>query len=95
MSLIFGTLAAFIVTTIVTESYLFGPVRSVAHRANPHAGILFSCFLCFGTWVGIGLGFVIDGPFHPVLNGLAYHGLSYIIHQIVALIDDVRIRLQR
>lgn len=95
MSLIYGSLASLVVTVIVTESYLFGPLRAFAHQINRHLGVLFICYLCFGTWVGIVLGFLIDGPYHPVINGLAYHGLAYLLHAALELVGDVRIKLQR
>ena len=91
-----GALATLIVTVIVTESYLFHPVRSLAHRASRHLGVLFGCFLCFGTWVGLGVGWLIGGPARLwFINGLAFHGLAYLIWTVVQMVNDVRIRLQR
>lgn len=91
-----GALASLIVTVIVTESYIFRPVRSLAHRMHVHIGVLFSCFLCMGTWVGLGLGWLLEGPSDWwFVNGLAFHGLAYLLWTVVRLVDDLRIRLQR
>ena len=43
------------ITTIVTESLLFKPVRERVAERSRYAGELVSCHLCFGTWVGLGL----------------------------------------
>jgi threonine/homoserine/homoserine lactone efflux protein len=95
VSLVYGALVTMIVTIIVTESYLFGPVRSLAHRVSRHLGVLFGCFLCFGTWVGLAVGWLLPGEIHWALAGLAYQGLAYLIWTGVRLVDDLRIKLQR
>jgi hypothetical protein len=95
MTLLWGALAVLVVTMIVTESFLFAPVRDVAHRVHPKVGYLSGCFLCFGTWVGVGVGFLVEGPAHPVVNGLAFHGLAVVVHELVGLVRDVRTRVQR
>lgn len=95
ISLVFGALVVLIVTTIVTESFLFTWLRQMTAWANKHLGYLFSCFLCFGTWVGLMVGYLLDGPFHPALNGLAYHGLAYLTWVGLQLVNDLRIRIQR
>ncbi|OLC58822.1 MAG: hypothetical protein AUH85_00010 [Chloroflexi bacterium 13_1_40CM_4_68_4] len=43
------------ITTIVTESLLFKPVRERIAERSSYLGELVSCHLCFGTWVGIAL----------------------------------------
>lgn len=96
MSLFVGSLIVLAITTIITESYLFRPVRSLATRISGHLGVLLGCFLCMGTWVGVGLGLLVDGVnLRGALLGLAYQGLAYLLHVGVALADDLRVRLQR
>ena len=51
------------ITTIVTESLLFRPVRERIARRSTYAGELVSCHLCFGTWTG----FVLALLFRPLL----------------------------
>ena len=46
------------ITTIVTESLLFQPVRERISERSRYAGELVSCHLCFGTWVGFALALV-------------------------------------
>ena len=95
MTLTYGALITMIITVIVTESYLFGPVRRLAHRASRHLGELFGCFLCFGTWVGLAVGWLIHGEPHWALAGFAYQGLAYLIWTFIGLVGDLRIKLQR
>jgi hypothetical protein len=95
VTLVYGALVTLLVTVIVTESYLFGPIRSLAHKVSRHLGVLFGCFLCLGTWVGLGVGWLIDGPLWWPLDGLAYQALAYLLWIAVKLVDDLRIWLQR
>lgn len=95
MQLAVGALVTFIVTTIVTESYLFGPVRRAAQAVSRHLGVLFGCFLCFGTWVGFGVAFLAGGPLERwYIDGLAFQAIAFLVHALVGLIDDIRQRLQ-
>lgn len=78
MTVLYAGLLTWIVTLIVTSSYLFSGVRERAARINRHLGYLLSCSLCFGTWVGLALGFVVTGPLpHAVLNGLLYQAVGF------------------
>ena len=47
------------ITTIVTESLLFKPVRERVAERSHYLGELVSCHLCFGTWVGFALALLI------------------------------------
>jgi hypothetical protein len=67
--------AASQVTLIVTESLLFAPLREYVRARSRYLGELVSCFLCFGTWVGLGLALVarpryvsVRGPLGPLLT---------------------------
>ncbi|TMD58444.1 MAG: hypothetical protein E6I87_12285 [Chloroflexi bacterium] len=51
------------ITTIVTESLLFKPVRERIAERSSYAGELVSCHLCLGSWVG----FVLAALFRPRL----------------------------
>ena len=50
------------ITVIVTESLLFAPLREAVRKRSRYLGELVSCFLCFGTWVGLALALVGRGP---------------------------------
>lgn len=95
MTLVYGTLVVYVATLIVTESYLFRPARELAHRISPHLGVLFSCNMCFGTWVGLAIGWLLPGPFQWWVDGLAFQGLAFIVWSLTGLVSDIRIRLQR
>lgn len=96
MTLLIGAMVVFVVTTIVVDSYLFGPVRRLAHRASPHLGVLFGCFLCMGTWVGWLLAWWLGGPTGVwFADGLAFHGLALLAHHATKLVEDLRVYLQR
>jgi hypothetical protein len=96
MDLIIGALVTFIVTLVITESYLFGWLRRGSQRLNRHLGVLFSCFLCLGIWVGFAVAWVQHYHLTSILGyGLAYQGLAYVIYTLVKLAEDARIRLQR
>lgn len=95
MTLVYGALVVFLVTIIVTESYLFRPVRHLAHQISPHLGVLFSCNLCFGTWVGLAVGWFLAGPMPWWADGLAFQGLAHIVWMLSGLVDDIRTHLQR
>ena len=51
------------ITTIVTESLLFKPMRERVASRSTYLGELVSCHLCFGTWVGLFLAAL----FRPLL----------------------------
>lgn len=40
-------------TLIVTQSYLFKPIRNIASKMHPSLGKLLSCTMCFGFYSGI------------------------------------------
>ena len=96
MTLVCGALITLLVTSIITESYIFGPVRGFAHKVSVHIGVLFSCFLCMGTWVGVATGLLLlDDWQQGLAYGLAFQGLAYLLHTLRSLADDARVRLQR
>lgn len=53
--------AATQITVIVTESLAFEPLRKAVRERSAYLGELVSCFLCFGTWVGLVLA-LLAGP---------------------------------
>lgn len=96
MTILLGGLVVWIITYIITSSYIFTPFRNFMRKFGRRVGYLFSCQLCLGTWVGIGIGYVIDGPLsHPLLNGLAYHAAGYGYYKIVTLIESAEDKLTR
>lgn len=67
--------AAAQVTLIVTESLAFEPLRRYVKRRSQYLGELVSCFLCFGTWVGLALSLLarpkyvsVRGPLGPLVT---------------------------
>ena len=46
------------VTTILTTSSLFDPLRAFMARLNPTLGELVNCDLCAGTWIGAAIAAV-------------------------------------
>lgn len=93
--LVYGALITFTATVVVTESFLFAPVRAGATRVGRYLGVLVSCFLCMGVWVGWGVAYLTDPQGRWWLVGLAYQGLAYLLWISKSVLEDVRIRLQR
>lgn len=60
--------AATQITVIVTESLLFAPARRAVGARWRYLGKLVSCFLCFGTWVGLVMSLVAR-PRYVVIRG--------------------------
>lgn len=48
------------------------------YRVWNKVSYLVNCHMCAGTWIGIGLGFLIPGPFSPVLSGLLYKAIGHL-----------------
>lgn len=74
--------AAAQITIIVTESIALAPLRRAVRARSDYLGELVSCFLCFGTWVGLALSLVarpryvrvrgpLAGPVSWALDGFA------------------------
>lgn len=40
-------------TLIVTQSYLFKPIRNIASKMHPSLGKLLNCTMCFGFYTGM------------------------------------------
>lgn len=40
-------------TLIVTQSYIFKPIRTIACKIHESLGKLLSCTMCFGFWSGM------------------------------------------
>jgi hypothetical protein len=81
------------ITTIVTESLLFRPVRERIAQRSEYAGELVSCHLCFGTWVGFALGILFRPGLvrgFPVLStateGFAISFLGRLFNEITGLL---------
>lgn len=77
-------------TTIITQSKLFAPIRR-GFESRIRSKFL-SCPMCVGFWVGFGLSFIGLGcasslPMNPLLhwvvNGWASSGLNWIIYVIL------------
>lgn len=84
--------AAYGLTLIVTESYLFKPLRQLAYRHSPDfIGKLLYCCICTGFWAGvicslaahIYLG-VDTAPLRHAMDGFAASGLCWLLHVAVA-----------
>ena len=77
--------AAAQITLIVTESLLFAPLRSYLKARSHYLGELVSCFLCFGTWVGLALALAarprfvrVPGRLGPLVTwGLDGFGIAF------------------
>ena len=46
-------------TLIITQSYLFKPVREKALKISPVLGKLFKCSMCMGFWISLIIQLVI------------------------------------
>ena len=77
MSFIIFMLLAYGITNIVVFSSIFQPVRDLLDKVNPtFLGKLFSCPLCFSTWVGFVLSYVFSliGVYTPMTT----YGITYL-----------------
>jgi len=51
-------------TLIITQSVIFEPLRDYMDRINPNfLGILFSCVMCTGFWIGLFLSILLNPVF--------------------------------
>lgn len=80
-------LAVIGLTTIITQSKLFAPVRQVFELAVRSRFL--HCPMCVGFWVGLGLSLLhfgcCPGPLwlRPVFDGWASSGLNWIVFVIL------------
>lgn len=53
---------------------------------------LVTCHLCTGTWVGLTLGAILEGPLRIRLVGWALNGLLYkaVAHLVLEVVDTLR-----
>lgn len=57
------------------------------YNRRPKLAYLVGCHLCTGTWVGLGVAFLIPGPLpHVVLNGLLYKAIGHVVLEVTALL---------
>ena len=65
------------ITNIVTYSSLFEGLRNYFNKINPnYLGKLFSCPLCFSTWVGFLLSFIFQYYFINLITPSTYYGIN-------------------
>jgi hypothetical protein len=80
------------VAQIVTTGVVFDTFRAWAHTVHPKLGYLFTCHLCFGTWVGMVMAAVVGLTVHEnaiVSWGLVAFGtamLGRFFNEVLALI---------
>ena len=89
-------------TNIITQSSIFEPLRIKINEKNPMLGLLVSCPMCMGFWVGIFALFCGYVPMRdnvdilpiPIVNSLLYavligsiaSGVAWLMHNVVSLI---------
>jgi len=91
------------ITVIVTESLLFAPFREAVRKRSQYAGELVSCFLCFGTWVGLAIALVGRGPLGlrrrrargPLASFIAWGLDGFAIAFTARLLNEVTGKIQR
>jgi len=77
ISIIILPLTCYGISNIVVFSYLFEGFRSFFMKINPKfLGELFSCILCFGTWVGLGMSALVIFTGHPELSPFSLLGFN-------------------
>jgi hypothetical protein len=93
-NLILFILFNFAISYIVTQSHLFEGLRNWISKKNKFFGELFSCILCFGTWVGFLLSLVYSPSFllftnikiiSIFLDGVFGGMMSYILCLLICL----------
>lgn len=66
MDILFYVLSVVGVTTIVTQSFIFSPIREWVKSKHDFLGTLIECPTCFGFWVGVFLSLHTYSPFYEV-----------------------------
>jgi hypothetical protein len=80
MDLILFSLISYGITTIVTQSKIFGWLRDWAEGVSPYWSSLVRCPMCFGFWCGIFLSLCLFSPvgyiwgIDNLLQGLFFDG---------------------
>lgn len=87
-------LACYGITVIVTEGSIFDKFRDYMEKINPNfLGMLFTCPLCFGTWVGFILTAILSAFNEPnmfvhnlylniILGGFISAGSVWLLYNI-------------
>lgn len=94
MELIIFILAGISITTIVTKSTLFEPLRDFLdtggeYLSNNFWGLLIKCPMCMGTWVGMYLSLVLGSISFEILFGSEELGfISFWAKYITCFIAD-------
>jgi hypothetical protein len=70
MNFLIFLLATIGATLIVTQSYIFKPIRDYACKISPKLGKLLHCSMCFGFWTSFIIQFII----------LAHERMSFIFY---------------
>lgn len=84
--------AAYGLTLIITESYIFKPLRQLLFRQFPDTlGKLVYCCICTGFWAGVicSLGYHVymgtnTHPIRHFMDGVTASGVCWLLHVIVA-----------
>lgn len=86
LSLIIFLLVSIGCTIIVTQSKLFKPLREISCKISPNFfGVLFSCSMCTGFWIGLFLSLIFFSPtlmINPLLSIFIYPILDGFISSI-------------
>ena len=67
MDFLYWVLASFGITTIVSVSKIFKPVRDFAETKSKFLGELLACSMCTGFWVGVFLSLAYYSPTGNIL----------------------------
>jgi len=70
-------------TFIVTQSYIFRPLRDLAEKISPSLGKLLHCTQCFGFWSGLLIKTLLLIYYHQII------WLSWIIILIYGFIGSI------
>ncbi len=75
---------------IVTNSYIFDPVRLRLSNKYPILGTFISCSQCLGFWVGLGVSFfILDEPWGGYLVFAGLISLSsYVVDLVIGLLKE-------
>lgn len=82
---IVNILASVGLTLIITESFLFEPVRSKISKSSEKIGYLFGCPMCMGVWMGACVGWVYGADIFK--SAMLTSLLSLIIMSVINLLS--------
>jgi len=96
--ILFEILVLYQLTSIITESHLFKPIRTWALSSSEFLGSLISCFLCTSVWVGFILSFVlydyaktlgINPMYSWFFNSMFFSFFTWFLHLIEQKLEEM------